>query len=281
MYPICRWSNCCLSLPNMRIQNFTRNSIMPGLGLAVLFWAFSAPPSYADFSAWQELLGRFVEKGLVNYSAIREDPSVLNAAVVGLEGLSRNEYEVLSPDGKKAFWINAYNIGAIKVVMDHYPLRRAVGLSALRYPSLSIQQIPGVWDRPVLKLLGQAVSLNVIENEMLRKEFRDPRVHFAIVCASLGCPVLRGEAYVPVQLEAQLDDQVRGFVRDPRKVRFDAKTGTLYVSPIFKWFKEDFASAGGMIVFLRRYLPAHPAISDDIKIQWLDYDWSLNAQSHD
>ena len=117
------------------------------------------------------------------------------------------------------------------------------------------------------------MSLNQIENEILRKEFQDPLIHFAIVCASLGCPVLRREPYTADQLDRQLDDQVLQFLQDPKKFRYDSAKIELYLSPIFKWFKEDFTA--GPTAFIKKYWPG---ISENAKIRWLQYDWTLNEQ---
>lgn len=246
----------------------------------IIFFVFLAFDAFAsDYSSWQEFLNLYVKGGQVNYSAVKNDPDLLKDVISQFENLKKEEYDKWSQDEKKAFWINAYNIAAIKVVIDHYPLNRSLSLKALRYPSNSIQQISDVWNKPILKLLGNEVSLNYIENEVLRKEFQDPRIHFAIVCAALGCPALRGEAYVPERLNAQLDDQGLQLVHDSTKFRYDSSQDVLFLSPIFKWFNEDFAKEGGVIVFLKKYTRKSAAkLSDKTRVKWLDYDWSLNEQ---
>ena len=230
------------------------------------------------YTQWGSFLKQYVRDGKVNYKNIQKFPQVFQSIVQSLEKVSAKEYVAWSDPQKKAFWINAYNIQAIKLVLDHYPLKRSLGLQAIRYPANSIQQIPDVWNQEVMTILGKRVSLNYIENEILRKEFKDPRVHFAIVCASLGCPVLRGAPYTFDQLDIQWNDQVEKFVQNPKKANYDSRSNTLYVSPIFKWFRDDFEKVGGIIVFVRKYMPSSVKLSDDAKIQWLDYDWSLNEQ---
>lgn len=247
------------------------------LGIYGIF-LFLLPAFASDYSSWQKFLNLYLKDGLVNYSAVQANSDLFNNVISQLENLKKEEYDRWPQDEKKAFWINAYNIEAIKLVLDHYPLKRSLGLQALRYPANSIQQIPDVWNQAVLTILGKKVSLNYIENEILRKEFQDPRIHFAIVCASLGCPVLRDEPCVFDQLDSQLSDRVSKFIQDPKKVRYDSRNNTLYVSPIFKWFKEDFEKAGGVVAFVKKYMPSDIKLSDDAKIQWLDYDWSLNEQ---
>ena len=247
------------------------------LGVCIILVTPSVSFAY-DTSAWQKFLDVYLKDGLVNYSTVRNNPAFLRDSISQLENTKKEEYDQWSKDEKKAFWINAYNVEAIKLVLDHYPLKKSLGLQALRYPTNSIQQIPDVWNQEVLTILGNKVSLNYIENEILRKEFQDPRIHFAIVCASLGCPVLREEPYVSDQLDARLNDQVGKFILNPKKVRYDSHINTLYVSPIFKWFRDDFEKVGGIIAFVRKYMPSNVKLSDDAKIQWLDYDWSLNEQ---
>ena len=238
-------------------------------------------PAFAsDYSSWQKFLDLYLKNDLVNYSAVQTNPALFNTIVSQSENVKKEEYDGWTQDEKKAFWINAYNIEAIKLVLDHYPLKRSLGLQALRYPANSIQQIPDVWNQEALTILGKKVSLNYIENEILRKEFQDPRIHFAIVCASLGCPVLRDEPYVFDLLDSQLNDAVTKFMRDPKKFNYGAYNNTFYfyLSPIFKWFKEDFEKAGGSIAFIKKYIPQNKSLPDSGKIQWLEYDWSLNEQ---
>lgn len=239
---------------------------------------FLLPAFASDYSSWHKFLDLYLKDGLVNYSAVQVNSALFNNIVSQLENVPKEEYARWSQDEKKSFWINAYNIEAIKLVLDHYPLKRSLGLQTLRYPANSIQQIPDVWNQAALTILGKKVSLNYIENEILRKEFHDPRVHFAIVCASLGCPVLRDDPYVFDRLDSQLDDAVAKFMQNRKKFDYDAYNNTFYLSPIFKWFKEDFEKAGGSTTFIKKYIPQNKNLPDSAKIQWLDYDWSLNEQ---
>ena len=257
-------------------MNSTRISIgMLSIILLTSASVFALDHSYGN---WDQFLNRHVKDGLVNYSVIKKSPAEFGKIVRELEGVTLKEYESWSNPEKMAFWINAYNVGAIKHILDNYPIRKSFGLSALRYPANSIQQIPGVWDNPILNLLGKKVSLNEIENERLRKEFDDPRIHFAIVCASIGCPVLRDEPYISHQLDSQLDDAVVEFLQDTKKFKYDGRSNTYYLSPIFKWFKDDFEKTGGSTVFIEKYIPQNKNLPDNGQIQWQDYDWSLNEQ---
>ena len=125
---------------------------------------FPLPVFASDYSSWQKFLDLYLKNGLVNYSAVKDDSALLRDVVLQLENVKKEEYDRWSQDEKKVFWINAYNIEAIKLVLDHYPLKRSLGFQALRYPANSIQQIPDVWNQEALTILGKKVSLNYIEN---------------------------------------------------------------------------------------------------------------------
>ncbi|PIQ89446.1 MAG: hypothetical protein COV72_03010 [Candidatus Omnitrophica bacterium CG11_big_fil_rev_8_21_14_0_20_42_13] len=256
----------------------SRMLISIGLTSIILLLSSLAFAFDHTYSALDQFLKRHVKDGLVDYSVIKKSPADLEKIVHELEGVTLKEYEIWSNPERMAFWINAYNIGAVKHVLDNYPLKKSFGLSALRYPANSIQQIPDVWNKPILNLLGKNVSLNEIENERLRKEFKDPRIHFVIVCASIGCPVLREEAYSAETLDGQLNEQIKEFANTPSKFRYDADKDILFLSPIFKWFGEDFDKKGGVISFLKDYVPSDMAskLSNKTRIEWQDYDWNLN-----
>jgi hypothetical protein len=185
------------------------------------------------------------------------------------------EYDAWTREQKLAYWINVYNAFTVRLVVDHYPLRsiRSIGVlpgSAFRKSFI-----------PMKSLRGRKLSLDDVEHEILRREFDEPRIHFAIVCASLSCPVLRGEAYRARELDSQLDHAAREFVRDPRRNRFDAGAGIFHASAIFKWFREDFERGGSLRSFLSSYTDRAAAAAlrnGDARIEYLDYDWSLNAR---
>lgn len=234
-----------------------------------------------SYDTWKQALAEHAAGGRVDYAEIKKSPARLNQFLDEMQAAPRKDFETWNRDQKIAFWVNTYNAAAVKVVIDHYPLHKRLGWKALAYPAESIQQIPDVWDRKVVEALGRRLSLNEIENEILRKEFSEPRIHFALVCASLGCPVLRDEPYEAGQLDSQLEDQARKFLSDPNKFRYEKKSDKIHLSPIFKWFKEDFKQKGGVTAFLKNYLPEEiaGALSPRTEIEWLDYDWSLNRRA--
>ncbi len=233
-----------------------------------------------QYSLWDQLLNKYASGGRVNYSKLKANQVGLLDAYQVIGKVTKDEYETWTERQKIAFWLNAYNVGAVLSVVQFYPLKKGLNWKALAFPENSIQQIPDVWDRPVFMLLGEKTSLGKIEHEILRKQFKEPRIHFALVCASIGCPVLREEPYRAELLDGQLDDQVRQFLATPEKFRYDKSKNTLYLSPIFKWFRKDFEQTGGIVPFIKKYVPESIArsIPGNSKMEWLSYDWSLNER---
>ncbi|GIW42674.1 MAG: DUF547 domain-containing protein [Candidatus Binatia bacterium] len=236
--------------------------LRPGF-LCLLLAAFSplaaAPPRAPSLHApWSRLLARYVdEEGLVAYRSLeREARPELDAY---LDRLARTDPETFDRKEQIAFWIDAYNANVVRGVLS--------GQTAESF--LARKRFFSWWRFPVA---GKERTLDEIEHEILRKRFSEPRVHFALVCASRSCPKLRREAYEGARLDEQLDDQVRSFLLDPE--RNVLEPGRLRLSSIFRWFAEDFEKSGGLLPFLRRYvdIPGEPAI------EYLPYDWSLNAQ---
>jgi len=247
--------------------------ILVSLGMGEAQAAYDHQDTY-----WQEVLRAYTHEGRVNYKALKENDNELKASIQNIESISKFAFNSLNNKQKMAFWINAYNMSVIKTIVDNYPIKRSFGIKAIASPSNSIQQIANVWDKPVLHVRGRDLSLNDIENKILRPEFQDPRVHFAIVCASIGCPVIRSEPFTADNLDQQLSEQIRLFLSDPSKARYKKSNDVLHLSPIFKWFNADFQQVGGVVVFIKNYAPAglFDGISERTKIQWLGYDWNLN-----
>ena len=175
-----------------------------------------------------------------------------------------------SKKGQLAFWINVYNIMAVKMVLDHYPIKSIKDVGSL---------FRTVWKNKVGLVGGKERTLNEIEHEILRK-MNEPRIHIAIVCASVSCPDLRAEAFSADRLNTQLDDQVKLFLGNHYKgLRVENKK--LYLSPIFKWFEKDFEARGGVLQFIATYVDGKEKIavtSGQAKIIYMDYDWGLNIR---
>lgn len=249
--------------------------LKPCVVIALL--AGALPAVAADNDAYARLLRAHVRPGeiggirlyLVDYRAVKADPAYAEA----LATLAGTRVEALGSDAEReAFWINAYNLLAIKAVLDQYPTASIKDGGSLLSP---------IWKKSIGAVGGTPYSLDAIEHGVLRKAFREPRVHFAIVCASLSCPDLRPEPFVATRLGAQLDEQVAAFLGNPTKGLAPGPDGrTARVSSIFKWFAGDFESSGGVAAFIRAKAPSDVAgrvrALTDAGLSYLDYDWSLN-----
>ena len=245
-----------------------------------------APVFDREHAAWTALLKKHVHWNAdktatsVDYDGFQRDRQLLDVYLANLASITLSQYQSwLRPD-REAFLINAYNAATVRLILT-------------KYPNLtSIKDLGGLfsspWKSSFVVLLGQTRSLDDVEHGLLRgaPEDRDPRSHFAVNCASLGCPALRDEAYVGDRLDAQLDDQARRFLRDRTRNRFDRGTRRMLVSRIFDWYGADFDRAGGVGGFLAGSpdaLGMTPAEATDlhagrIGIDYLPYDWSLNRR---
>jgi hypothetical protein len=232
--------------------------------LILSFKLFAAEP---DWSAYPEVLKNVdagtknnVKLALVDYRALKENGKLESAyrqlANFPVARLSNKEE-------KLAFYINAYNILALKMVVDHWPLDSIKDVGSLISP---------VWGKPAGSIGGDTVSLDDIENKILRT-LGEPRIHFAIVCASVSCPDLRNTPYTASKLDAQLDEQVRQFLGNADKGLRIGKD-SIEISRIFDWFAKDFKAVGGIEVFIRRYRPDLPELPFK---EAINYDWDVNG----
>jgi hypothetical protein len=249
-------------------------SLVVALALAFASGARAdCPPVDPSHAQWTALLARRLERGLVDYAGLlREDRAALDDYLAALSATCRADYERWTPQERIAFWLNAYNAFTVKLILDHYPI------ASIR----EIGWLPGAAFRrqfiPMPGLRGGSISLDEIEHGTLRREFAEPRIHFALVCAARSCPELRAEAYRGADLERQLDLQGRSFLRDPARNRVDAARQTLQLSSIFRWFREDFEKGGSLVEFVAPYLePGAPDVRG-FRVEFLDYDWSLNER---
>ena len=248
-----------------------------------------------DYDGYAEVLSGFVDKdGMVNYSALKENRDKLDMFVKSLGKLDRKTYESWNEKDKIAFCLNSYNVLTLKAIVDNYPIKASM-FGSIKYPKNSIRQIKGVWDKLTFQVIGRGMTLDEIEHQSLRKEFDEPRIHVALVCAAMSCPSLRTESYVGLRLDQQLDDQARKFLSNPQKFRIERKKNRVYISSIFKWFGEDFikiyeADEGfgkhspqqrAVLNFISRYLNKDDSeyLRDGkYSIKYIGYDWSLNEQ---
>ncbi|NJN28377.1 MAG: DUF547 domain-containing protein [Cyclobacteriaceae bacterium] len=222
-----------------------------------------------DHQRWSTLLQKHVqEHGLVDYRGFAKDSTALNAYLAQLVANAPNE-KSWSESDQIAYWINAYNAFTIKLVMDHYPVPSIKDIGS----SVQIPFVNTPWDIKFIEINGTKLDLNNIEHDILRKKFVEPRIHFAINCASISCPALRREAYTGDKLEKQLQAQAIAFINDHSKN--DIRADKAEISRIFRWFKGDFISNNRS---LREYLNlfAEVPVADGVEISFMDYDWSLN-----
>ncbi len=224
------------------------------------------------------VLGEHVVDGRVNYAALCGDGRLDRY----LNWVANTDPESLAgADERLAFWINVYNAYTLKAVCERYPID---SINDLHSGGLVLGMIlrKTVWHRKLAVVGGRKLSLNDIEHGIVRPDFRDPRAHFALVCAAESCPPLRSKAYRGEVLDDQLNDQGRRFFADPLKNRFDTATRTAYLSKILDWYGDDFGkSRRDILLYATRFLAddAAAAIRADPEgwsVSHTHYDWSLN-----
>ena len=230
-----------------------------------------------DHQIWDTLLREYVDQdGMVNYrdwKASREDMRRLDNYIQALS--AANLSAPVSRSAKLAFFINAYNAVTIKGILREYPT------SSIRNHTAKLLGY-NIWKDLQLYVGGVPLSLDAIEHKMLRK-LSEPRIHFAIVCASIGCPRLLSEAYVADRLDQQLESSAIDFFRRSPNFKFDRQSKTFYLSSILDWFGEDFGrSRSARLKSISRWVPAGPARQaaalGEGNVEFLDYDWGLNEQ---
>lgn len=205
--------------------------------------------------------------GWVDYAGLHDDAATLDRY---LESLQQAPLDDLGRDEKLALLINAYNAFTLRLVLDHWDGGRLQ----------SIRHIDSPWDQRRWRLGRSTWSLNEIEHEQIRPKFREPRIHFALVCAAVGCPKLRNEAYAPGRLEEQLEDQARFVHGSERWIRLRDGGKTVELTKLYQWYGSDFEQvAGSVLAYAARYAPALRDALDEgatPRIRWMNYDWSLN-----
>jgi hypothetical protein len=238
-------------------------------------------------------LAKYCKNGLVDYSAWQKKRGPLEQYIGELTKAPAADYEKLSRDDQKALWLNVYNAYTIKLVLDNYPIN---GKNEF-YPTNSIRQVPGFWEGNQVVICGKKVTLDEIEHNILRRDFRDPRTHFAVCAAALGSGKLT-KAFIGSTLDKQLDEAAVTFLSDPNNVKLNVPEKSAHVSKTFAWFPLDFSCAAGMskkfppptddeIVLSYILKKAPPAVTSgltpenlrEFEVVYDDYDWTLNDKN--
>jgi hypothetical protein len=238
-------------------------------------WQAHQPAATAtiDHAAWDRFLAAYVVIGGdgINRVAYRDVTAVDREALADYIGrLSLTKISSFDRSEQRAFWINLYNALTVQVVIEHYPVDsiRDIDISPGMFAD-------GPWGRELVIIEGEALSLDDIEHRILRPIWRDPRLHYALSCAALGCPNLQAVAFAAANTEERLDAAARSYINHPRGVHVEGKT--LYLSKIYSWYREDFAQEG-LLAHIRRY--ADPKLAGVVartsRRADIDYDWALN-----
>lgn len=236
--------------------------------IATTVYAFEKDDPDSIFDA---VLSRYVSKdGLVNYKGLKGDKEFMKY----IKYLSNTGTETMpSEKHRLAFWINAYNAFVLNGVLEEYPIKSVLDVGWLPH---------SFFIRKKFKIRHGMITLRAIENEKIRGAFKEPRIHFAINCASMGCPKLLTEAYRAEKLEQQLEAQAKFFINNKTKNYLDKENNILYLSSIFKWYAGDFIKNGEKIEdYVAKYLNAEDAEflrNNKVAVKYLDYDWGLNEQ---
>lgn len=201
---------------------------------------------------------------LVDYKKLAENKKDLDTYLKQLEAVKKIELDSFSKDEQLAFWINAYNAYTLKLITKNYPLKSIKDIGSL---------FTGPWNQRFISLFGNSITLDEIEHRIIRKQFQEPRIHFAVNCASIGCPSLLQEAFVATKLDAQLESATKHFLGNKNKNYYNKPKNILYISQIFKWYGDDFKEKfGSKEKFISKYIE----FPKNAKTDYLEYNWGLN-----
>ncbi len=245
-------------------------------GVSILFFCLSScnaqqknteklsPISHERFTT---LLQKHVsDGGLVDYQGFESERKALTTYLDLIQSTEPND--TWTKEEEIAYWINAYNAFTIELVLKHYPVKSIKDIGS----SIQVPFVNTPWDIKFIEIGGETYDLNNIEHGILRDKWEEPRVHFALNCASYSCPRLRNEAFDAKKLDEQLDDQARQFINDSFRNEISQKNAQL--SKIFSWFRGDFKNVMPVRAFINLY--ADVKIEKDTEIEYKDYDWQLN-----
>lgn len=233
--------------------------------ISILFFFIVALGNAQDvtsfFSKTDAFLKKNVANGKVDYQSLKNDSNSLNGI---LEMASKVDLTKESANTIKAFWINAYNLSLIKGILAKYPVKQPIDIS-------------GLFDKTTHLIAGKKITLNDIENKMIREKYNDARIHFVLVCGALGCPPITNFAYTPEDLEDQLNKQTKIALNNPNFIKVNVGSKKVELSQIFEWYKADFISKGkNEIDFINQY--RETKIDSKSKVSYYPYDWNLNKK---
>ncbi len=239
----------------------------------IMIMLFSSNLSFAfdhTHAKWDEILKSHTVKEhsqvFFNYAKLKAKDIEFSKYLVELESVTKKEFEGFTNDQKLAFWINVYNAYTVKLIIKNYPLKSIKDIGSF---------FMSAWKMEFFKIFGKKMTLDAVEHDNIRKHFKEPRIHFAVNCASIGCPSLLPEAFEFSKLESQLENAANNFVNNKNKNFYDRETKTLYLSKIFKWYGADFnAKYKGARNFVRKKLKLKKSQVKEYK--FLDYNWDLN-----
>ena len=247
------------------------------------------PFSQVEHGTWNRLLGEYVdERGFVDYTRLKQSDADRAQLRQYLMTLSTADVHVdADRQARLAFWINAYNAFTLDLICLGYPVNSINDLHGAGgiYTSTALGRT--IWKIHKFPIGHKQYTLDEIEHEILRPKYNDYRIHAGIVCASVSCPLLRSEAFLPQRIDEQLDEQMQEFLASDIRNRLDPATRTIYLSKIFQWFADDFAGGGKpLLEVLWKYLPLDwkdelgslEKIKKKWKVEYLSYDWSLNGK---
>lgn len=210
------------------------------------------------FNNTDAFLKKHVSAKKVNYEAVKKDSKSIDNLMNQIATFTLTNNDKIN----KAFFINAYNIILINAIIQKYPVK-------------SPMNITGLYDKTKFTVAGTKLTLNDIENKMIRAKYKDARIHFVLNCGANGCPPITNFAYTPENLEKQLDDQAKQAINDPQFIKVNAKNNKVEISQIFEWYKEDFTTSKSTYIdYLNKY--KSEAIPSNYKVSFYTYDWSIN-----
>jgi hypothetical protein len=235
---------------------------------------FAFDHSHEKFNLLLQAHVKFKNKqSFINYLKIKENPANLESYLKSLSSVSKKEFNKFSKDQQLAFLINAYNAFTIKIILNHYPLKSIKDIGSL---------FTNTWKIKFFTLLEEKSHLDNIEHNLIRKQFNEPRIHFAVNCASIGCPSLQKKAFTANNLNNLLESATKNFLSNTTKNKFKKEQKEIKLSKIFKWYGGDFKKKFGSVEkFVAKYLTSNSNDQQNIKnekfsMTWTEYDWKLN-----